>query len=176
MTRSRMLAAVLAVVAAGGGVASAQEGDPTQTVTIQVEAARTITLENEAVTGAALRPTDSDEYAAGTVSYTTDNPGEDYVVASATAGLANPSEDVELALAPSGFTCDCGSPGVRVDGDPIASNYQPVTLGDVATAIVTGIYDTGGDVATATLTYTVTTTAALPGEYQFTVTFVITGA
>lgn len=176
MMRSRALVVITALLAAGGGVASAQESDPTQTVTIQVEAARTITLEDDTVTGAALRPTETADYEAGTISYTTDNPGEDYLLASAAANPANPSEDVEIALSATGITCDCGSPGVRVDGDFLASNVQPVSLGDVATAFVTGIYDTGGDVATATLTYTVTTTGALPGEYQYTVTFVITGA
>lgn len=179
MRRPRRLAiaATLAALAVGGGVASAQVGDPTQTVTIQVEAARTIVLSTDTVTGDPLRPTSSATYIGGTVTYATDNPGEDYLMASATPDLANPSTDVALAVAATGITCSCGSPGTQVDGDPLTTPAkEPVDLGPVSTAIVTGVFDTGEDSATATLGYTVTATGALPGQYQFTVTYVLTGA
>lgn len=171
------LAAAVAVLTVGGSVASAQVGDPTQTVTIQVEAARTISLSTDTVTGTALRPTDSATYTAGTVTYGTDTPGEDYLVASASADLANPSSDVTLAVSATGITCSCSSPGVQVDGDLLTTPAkEPVVLGPISTAIITGISDTGETTAQATLAYLVSSSAALPGQYQYTVTYLLTGA
>lgn len=173
--RRLLVAGAIATVLVGGEVAAAQTDE--QTITIQVEATRSLTLSTDAVTGPVLRPTDEDTYDGGTITYATDNPVSDEIVASFVPGLANPSTDIALAVKASGITCTCSTPGTAVDPDPATpAVVEPVTLSDLApNAVITGITDTSGYSASATLTYTATSYLAAPGEYTFTVTYLLRG-
>lgn len=177
MRRRRLVVAgSLAVLAVFGSELAAAQTDE-QTITIQVEANRSLTLDTAAVTGDALRPTDEKTYGGGTITYSTDNPVSDEIVASFAAGLANPSTDIALAVKATSFSCTCSTPGTAVDPDPSTGVIvEPVPLSDIGpTAVITGISDTSGYDASATLTYTVTSTLAAPGEYTFTVTYLLRG-
>lgn len=176
--RMRPVAFALAALAVGGGLASAQTSD-TQTITLQVDASRSITLDTDAPIAPSLTPTDANQFAGGKVSYSTLNPGGDEIVVSLAADDGNPSDTgVALGVTAAGFTCIEGNltpAGSVVDGAP-ETGTQPVTISSTATPVITAIQDTEAcmeSTASALLTYTVTTTAAAPGTYIFTVTYLL---
>lgn len=179
--RHLLAAAVAAAALAGGGVASAQTDEDSQTITIQVAATRTITLDTDVVEPAtAFRPSDSQEIEGGTVTYSTDTPyaenaSGDVLVAQRSDDPANPSADTfTIEVLASGITCSCDYGGVVADPLPADPGTQPTeitTLGQ--NQVITDIYETGEAGATASLTYTVTTDGAIPGSYSFTITYTI---
>ena len=180
MSRRRLLLALgIGAAVVGGGIASAQTDEGSQTITVQVDAVRTITLDTEAPVTPSLRPTDIQTFAGGSVSFTTENPvaGGDEIVVTRVDDLANPSATaVTLAVLATVGACDCSDPGSAVDGDLDTAGTQPVQITTEGyNTVITGISDTSTYTASAALTYTVVSTSAPPGSYTFTVTYLIRG-
>lgn len=190
MSRKGVLAAAIVTTLVGGGVASAQtsEGDTSQTITIEVAATRSITLEGPVASASLaaaeepspLRPNDVQEIEGGTITYSTDTPysdsaSGDIIAVQRVDDPKNPSTDgFTIQLLASGISCSCSYGGATADPSPADPGVQPTEVTtDGVSRIITDIFETGNSGATASLTYTIITEGAVPGTYSFTITYTI---